>query len=309
MILRHKQENMWVLLALASALFLGVYEVFKKLGVHRNAVIPVLCISTLTSSLIFLPITIGSFFFTDFFKSIELFVPEINLTQHALIFLKSMIVVSSWVMAFYAVKNLPMTIVSPIRATGPIWTLLGAIVIFNERLNTLQWVGVTITLVFFYMLSTAGKSEGINFSANKWVFLIMAGTFLGAVSGLYDKYLMRRIDRMAVQAWFSFYQVVILFPVLVLTRWRLPQEERTPFRWRWSIPLIGVFLVVADYLYFNSLSYADSMVSVVSALRRGGAVISFVVGAIVFKENNILLKALYLAGIMIGILLISVGSH
>ena len=300
---------MWVILALASALFLGIYEVFKKLSVHKNAVIPALFISTLTSSLIFLPVTIGSPYYPDFFKNIGLFVPGINLTQHLLIFLKSIIVVSSWVMAFYAVKNLPMTIVSPIRATGPIWTLFGAILIFGEHLNAQQWVGVSITLFFFYMLSTAGKSEGINFTADKWVFLIMAGTFLGAVSGLYDKFLMRRIDRMAVQAWFSFYQVVILFPVLVITRWRLPKNERTPFHWRWSIPLIGVFLVVADYLYFNSLSYADSMVSIVSALRRGGAVISFVVGAVVFKEKNIPLKALYLAGIMIGILLISMASH
>lgn len=300
---------MWVFLALASALFLGIYEVFKKLSVHKNAVIPVLVVSTFTSSLIFLPVTIGSAYYPEFFKSIRLFVPAINLAQHGLIFLKSIIVVSSWIMAFYAVKNLPLTIVSPIRATGPIWTLMGAILIFSEHLNTMQWVGVSITLLFFYMLSTAGKSEGINFTANKWVFLIMGGTFLGAVSGLYDKYLMRRIDQMAVQAWFSFYQVAILFPVMVVTRWRLPKEERTSFHWRWSIPLIGVFLVVADYLYFNSLSYADSMVSIVSALRRGGAVISFVVGAIVFKEKNIPLKALYLAGIMIGILLLSMASH
>jgi transporter family protein len=300
---------MWVTLALASALFLGIYEVFKKLSVNKNAVIPVLFISTLTSSLIFLPVTVGSVFYPEFFRQIQLFVPEINFTQHTLIFLKSVIVVSSWIMAFYAVKHLPMTIVGPIRATGPVWTLLGAIVIFSEHLNGQQWLGVTITLFFFYMLSTAGKSEGINFSANKWVFLIMAGTFLGAVSGLYDKFLMRRIDRMAVQAWFSFYQVAILFPVLTVTRWRLPKSERTPFYWRWSIPLIGVFLVVADYLYFNSLSYADSMVSIVSSLRRGGVVISFVVGAMVFKEKNILKKALYLAGIMIGILLISLASH
>lgn len=300
---------MWVILALASALFLGIYEVFKKLSVHKNAVIPVLFVSTLTSSLIFLPITVGSSIFPDFFQRIDLFVPDIKMTDHMLIFLKSVIVVSSWVMAFYAVKNLPMTIVGPIRATGPVWTLLGAIFIFSERLNVQQWMGVIITLFFFYMLSVAGKSEGINFSANKWVFLIMAGTFLGAVSGLYDKYLMRRVDRMAVQAWFSFYQVAILLPVLVFTRWRLPKSERTPFHMRWTIPMIGVFLVVADYLYFNSLSYADSLVSIVSSLRRGGVVISFVVGALVFKEKNILLKALYLAGIMIGILLISVASH
>jgi len=300
---------MWVILALSSAVFLGIYEVFKKLSVHKNAVIPVLFISTLTSSLIFLPITIGSGIYPEFFKNIQLFVPEITIEQHGLIFLKSMLVVSSWILAFYAVKNLPITIVAPIRATGPIWTLLGAIVIFSEHLNSYQWVGVIVTLFFFYMLSTTGKSEGIHFSTNKWVFFIMAGTFLGAASGLYDKFLMRRIDQMAVQAWFSFYQVAILLPVLAVNRWRLPKGERTPFHWRWTIPLIGVFLVVADYLYFNALSYADSLVSIVSALRRGGVVISFVVGALVFHEKNIPRKALYLVGILIGILLISLGSH
>ncbi len=300
---------MWVILALSSAILLGIYEVFKKLSVHKNAVIPVLFISTLTSALIFLPITVGSGFYPEFFKGIQLFVPEITLGQHGFIFLKSMLVVSSWILGFYAVKNLPITIVAPIRATGPIWTLIGAIVIFSEHLNFQQWAGVSITLFFFYLLSTAGKLEGINFSANKWVFLIMAGTFLGAVSGLYDKFLMRRIDRMAVQAWFSFYQVVILLPILAVNRWRLPKEERTPFHWRWFIPLIGFFLVLADYLYFNSLSHPESMISIVSALRRGGVVISFAVGALVFKEKNIPRKALYLVGILIGILLISLGSH
>ncbi len=299
---------MWVILALASAVLLGIYEVFKKLSVHKNAVIPVLFISTLTSSAIFLPITLGSVIYPEFFKSIQLFVPEINLEQHVLIFLKSMLVVSSWILAFYAVKNLPITIVAPIRATGPIWTLLGAILIFSEHLNFYQWVGVIITLLFFYMLSTTGKSEGISFSTNKWVLFIVLATFLGAASGLYDKFLMRRIDRLAVQAWFSFYQVAILLPILAVNRWRLSKGERTPFYWRWSIPLIGVFLVLADYLYFNSLSYQDSMISIVSAIRRGGVVISFVVGAVVFREKNIRRKAIYLAGILIGILLISLGS-
>jgi transporter family protein len=300
---------MWVILALASAVFLGIYEVFKKLSVQKNAVIPVLFISTLTSSFIFLPITVGSAFYPEFFKSILLFVPEINLQQHGFIFLKSMLVVASWILAFFAVKHLPITIVAPIRATGPIWTLLGAILIYSEQLNAYQWIGVIITLLFFYMLSTIGKSEGIHFMTNKWVFFIVAGTFLGAASGLYDKGLMRRIDRMAVQAWFSFYQVAILLPVLAFSRWNLPKIERTPFHWRWSIPLIGVFLVLADYLYFNSLSHPESMISIVSAIRRGGVVISFTVGALVFHEKNIRMKAIYLVGILVGILFLSLGSH
>jgi transporter family protein len=296
--------TMWIVLALLSAILLGIYEVFKKLSVHKNAVIPVLFISTLTSSMIFLLLVIGSKLAPVFFTRIQLFIPGITPKQHGLIFIKSVIVVSSWILAFYAVKNLPITIVAPIRATGPIWTLLGAIVIFNEQLNVYQWLGVIITLFFFYMLSTTGKLEGIHFSTNKWVFFIMAATFLGAVSGLYDKFLMRRIDRLAVQAWFSFYQVAILLPILAVNRWRLPKAERERFHWRWSIPLIGVFLVMADFLYFNALSYSDSLISIISSLRRGGVVISFVVGAVVFHEKNHRKKAIYLAGILIGIIFI-----
>lgn len=300
---------MWVILALSSAFLLGIYEVFKKLSVDKNAVLPVLFLSTLTSAIIFLPLAIGSSVYPEFFKGIRLFIPDISLVEHGLILIKSSIVVSSWILAFFAVKHLPITIAAPIRATGPIWTLLGAIVIFGEHLNVFQWSGIAITLFFFFKLSTTGKLEGIHFQKNKWVMFIIGATLLGAASGLYDKFIMRRVDRLAVQAWFSFYQVAILFPVLAITRWRLPKEERVPFQWRWTIPLIGLFLVLADFLYFNALTFEDSLISVISALRRGGVVISFILGAVVFHEKNLRKKGLYLAGILIGILLISLGTH
>lgn len=300
---------MWVILALSSAFLLGIYDVFKKLSVQHNAVLPVLFLSTLTSAIIFLPLAVGSSVYPGFFKSIQLFIPEISLEEHGLILIKSTIVVSSWILAFFAVKNLPITIAAPIRATGPIWTLMGAILIFGEHLNLYQWLGIIVTLFFFFKLSTTGKLEGINFRTNKWVMFIVAATLLGAASGLYDKFIMRRVDRLAVQAWFSFYQVVILFPILAITRWRLPREARVPFHWRWTIPLIGVFLVLADFLYFNALTYTDSLISVISSLRRGGVVIAFVLGAVVFHEKNLRKKGIYLAGILIGILLISLGSN
>lgn len=300
---------MWVILALMSAVLLGVYEVFKKLSVHKNAVIPVLFLSTLTSATLFLPLAIGSGFYPDFFRSIQLYIPEITPEQHGLILIKSVIVVSNWILAFFAVKHLPITIAAPVRATGPIWTLLGALVIFGEQLNFQQWIGISVTLFFFFRLSTTGKLEGIHFGNNKWVFFIVLATLLGAVSGLYDKFIMRRIDRLAVQAWFSFYQVLLLFPVLAITRWRLPKSERVRFHWKWTIPLIGVFLVMADFLYFKALTYPDSMISIISSLRRGGVVVSFIVGAIVFREKNLWKKSFYLAGILLGILLISMGSR
>ena len=300
---------MWVALALISAVLLGLYDVLKKLSLNGNAVLPVLFLSTITAAVTVAPFVVGSVFFPDLFQSIQMYVPPVSAHEHLLIFIKSVIVVGSWIFAFHAMKHLPITIISPIRATGPIWTLIGAILIFHEHLNLLQWTGVAVTLVFFYLLSTAGKLEGINFKRNIWVFCIIAATLLGAASGLFDKYLLRRIDRLAVQAWFSFYQVVVMLPAIALFLWRNPQQERPPFEWRWSIPLIAIFLLFADYMYFYALSIPDSMISIVSALRRGGVLVAFSVGAILFREHNIKRKGIYLLGILLGILIISYGSR
>jgi transporter family protein len=205
-------------------------------------------------------------------------------------------------------KHLPVTIFAPIRATGPLWTLVGAIIIFSEHLNATQWLGVSITLVFFYLISTTGKKEGIEFHRNKWILFIVLATILGAASGLYDKFIIRHINRIAVQAWFSFYQVVILFPVLALF-WYPKRKQTASFQWRWTIPAIGITLVIADFLYFYALSYEGSMISMISALRRGSVIITFMLGALLFKEQNLKRKGIYLLGILLGILLITLGSR
>jgi len=294
--------------ALFSAFFLCIYDIFKKTSLNGNAVIPVLFFATLTSTVIFLPIVIGSAISPAFFTSIGLFAPALSFTEHLQVLFKSVIVVSSWILAFFAMKHLPISIFAPIRSTGPFWTFIGAIIIFNEKLNGLQWTGVFLTLLFFYLFSTAGKKEGIEFKRNKWIYFLIAGTILGAASGLYDKYIISRIDRIAVQAWFSFYQVAILLPVLLFL-WLPNREKSTPFIWRWTIAAIGVTLVIADFLYFWSISFEGSMISIISNLRRSSVLVTFVLGAILFREKNLKEKGIYLVGILAGILLITLGSQ
>lgn len=298
---------MWAFAGLLSALFLGIYDIFKKTSLNGNAVMPVLFFSTLTSTVIFLPVVIGSSFFPETFSSIGLFSPQLNFVQHLQVLLKSVIVVSSWILAFFAMKHLPVTVFSPIRATGPFWTLIGALLIFHEKLNLLQWIGVLLTLLFFFLFSTTGKKEGIEYRSNKWIWFIVGGTLLGAISGLYDKFIIARIDRIAVQAWFSFYQVIILLPVLAIF-WFPGRKKTTPFRWRWSIPAIGLTLVIADFLYFYALSCDGSMISVIAALRRVSVLVTFAFGAFVLGEVNLKQKGIYLLGILVGTLLITLGS-
>ncbi|WP_347840670.1 DMT family transporter [uncultured Draconibacterium sp.] len=298
---------MWALFGLASALFLGIYDIFKKQSVNNNAVMPVLFFSTVASTLIFLPLIVLSFQVPDLLANTGLFVPQLTFNEHLQVLLKSAIVVASWVLAFFALKHLPITIVAPIRATGPLWTLIGALLIFHERLNLYQWIGILVTLVFFYLFSTAGKLEGIEFKRNKWIYFIVAATLLGACSGLYDKFILRRIDRVAVQAWFSVYQAVILLPFVLLNE-KIRKRKNIHFEWRWTIPLIGVFLVIADYLYFYALSNEDALISVISALRRGSVLVAFVIGGLLFREQNLKKKGAYLVGILSGILLITLGT-
>jgi len=297
---------MWWLLAIVSAFFLGIYDVVKKVSVNNNAVLPILLFSSLSGAILFIPILVVSK--AQLIPATHLFyIPPISLQEHALLFLKSVIVVTSWIFSFFALKHLPITIVSPIRATGPLWTLIGAIIIFSEKLTPYQWIGILITLTFFYLFSIAGKTEGISFRRNKWILFIILGTLFGAVSGLYDKFLLRHINRMAVQCYFTFYQVVLFAPIVMILWW--PKRKKyTPFVWRWTIPLIGIFLIVADFFYFYALHIPESMISIVSALRRGSVIIAFAFGAYLFKEKNIKTKSIYLLGILLGIGLLIFGT-
>ncbi len=297
---------MWFYLALSSAALLGIYDVLKKVSLNKNAVLPVLMISILSAAILFVPLIILSHH-NVIPKANNFFIPNISTIEHLQIFLKSVIVLTSWIFSFFALKHLPITLVAPIRATGPIWTLLGAIILFSEQLNTYQWAGIAITLLFFYLFATIGKREGIHFKGNKWFWFIILATLSGAASGLYDKHLLRNIDRLAVQSWFSIYQALIMLPIVSLIWWP-KRKNTTPFEFRWSIPLIGISLAAADYFYFKALSDEDALISVISAIRRGGVIIAFTVGAIIFKEKNIKLKALYLLGIAVGISLLIIGS-
>ena len=294
----------WLILTIFSAFFLGVYEVTKKHALRDNAVWLVLLFGTFSSAIIFIPLVLlskwGSINDSSLF-----FVPVITLREHLLILLKTAIVLTSWIFSYFSLKHLPLTIASPIRATAPVWTLLGALIIYKERLTPMQWTGLLLTFLFFYLFSVAGSREGISFKNNRWIWFAILGTLFASASALFDKFLIRSVDRMAVQAYFSIYQVLLLAPLVFVIRKTMTNP--LPFIWRWSVPLIGVFLVIADFLYFYALDFEDSLISVVSIMRRGSVIVSFVFGALLFREKNITRKAFLLAGILAGLIILILG--
>lgn len=304
---------MWLTLAFLSAALLGFYDSFKKKALQGNAVIPVLFLNTVFSSVIFLPLILLSYN-TRMLDNTIFYVASGGWEVHKYILLKSVIVLSSWLFGYFGIKHLPLTIVGPINATRPVMTLVGALIVFGERLNVYQWIGVALAMLSFMLLSRSSKKEGIDFKHDIWIYFIVIAALLGAVSGLYDKYLMASVDvgglgldRMMVQGWYNIYQCFWMLIMLAII-WMPVRHRTTPFHWDWSIIFISIFLCTADFVYFYALSVPDAMISIVSMVRRGSVIVSFLFGALLFWEKNIKSKALDLALVMLGMLFLYFGS-
>jgi transporter family protein len=297
---------MWLSLAFVSALFLGLYDVAKKRAVADNAVAVVLLLTTALSTLLFLPVIISSLGELGWFSDTIFDYGRQSLQAHGQVMLKACITLSSWGFGYVGIKHLPLTIVGPINATRPVIVLLGALLIFGERLNALQWVGVSLAFVSILLLSRASRKEGINFVRNRYILYVAIAAVLGATSGLYDRYLLREIDPMFVQSWFSLYQALIM-GIVVVAMWLRGALPR--FEWRWAIPLITIFLTIADMAYFVALAEGDSMVAVVSMVRRSSVVVSFACGAVLFGEKNLRSKAIDLIFILVGMVFLWLGSR
>jgi transporter family protein len=301
---------MWLLLAFLSATLLGFYDVSKKAALKDNAVLPVLLLNTLFSTLIFSPVILDGLTGAGWFEGTMFDTSDVtgNLKAHLLVIIKSMIVLTSWIAGYFGIKHIPITIVGPINATRPVLVLVGAMIFFGERLNWCQWVGVILSILSIYLMSRSSKKENIDFTRNKWMLFVAIGTIMGAVSGLYDKFIMQELSPIFVQSWFNFYQLIMM-GIVCMAAWYPTRKKTTPFHWSWAIPLIAVFVAAADFAYFNALTRPEAMISVVSLIRRGSVLISFACGVIIFKERNLKAKVLDLILILIGMVFVYFGSR
>lgn len=299
---------MWVGAAFLSALLLGLYDVAKKRSLAGNAVVVVLWLNTLFATLLFLPLIL------DAELSLGLIDEGITegmcrpLGDHLLVATKAAITLSSWLFGYYAIKHLPLTIVGPVNATRPVVVLLGAMLLFGERLNLWQWGGVALTVVSLYLLSRAGRRESIDFVRNRHVWALFAAMLLGAVSGLYDKFIISScgLAPLFVQSWFGVYQLAMMTLIAAVV-W-FPKRAAEHFEWRWSIPLITLFVAAADLCYYHALDAEGSMIAVVAMIRRSSVVVSFLCGALLFGEKNLRAKFVDMLLILIGMILLAVGS-
>ena len=281
----------WVLLSLISAFLLGFYDIFKKRTVVDNAIIPVLFYSTLISGLIFLPFIVTSHFYPEWYTGNfwkQFFVEPLTSRQHLLVFGKTALILVSWMFSYSAMKHLPITVVGPVNQLRPAISLLLLFAIFQEHLTWMQWVGVVLALVSFYLMNRSGKLEGIQFKTNKWVYMLLGSAILVALSGVYDKFLLsgESISPSTIQAWYTIYDFLMM-AVLFFVIWR-PKRKEQPFEWRGGIALMAIFVSIADVIYLSGLKQEAAVIVLIPLILYGvRLLVSFAYGAIFFKEKNI----------------------
>lgn len=302
---------MWIILAFISASLLGLYDVAKKQALKANAVLIVLLLNTLFSTLLFSPVIINSLFDLGWFEGTRFAISVGSAAEHGAVMIKAVLVLTSWILGYFGLKELPLTIAAPIHATRPVMTLVGAMIVFGERLNFTQWAGVLLAVGSLFMLSRSGKKEGIDFRHNRGVLLVGLAAVTGACCGLYDRHIMHSLEPMFVQSWYVLYQAILMtITIAILTIFKVKKQGSSdPFHWSWAIPLISLFLSAADVAYLFALSDADAMISVVSMIRRSSVLVSFTCGALLFHERNLKAKAFDLALIFIGAILLYIGSR
>lgn len=283
----------WLFWILASSIGLSMYDLCKKASVKHNSVFPTLFVTTFSG---WAALSLFLLFSGRLYTA-----AAIEPKQISLLFLKSCIVAASWTATYLALRTLPITCAAPIRASGPFWTLIGAILIFAEIPDAIQSIGMALVLagcVFFSLSSRRDQAAG----GLKAVALAFTGTVLGSCSALYDKHLIQGLGiGPAATLWWFLGGMTAMYAIAAAF-------NRGGFEWRWTMPLTGILLAATDACYFTAISVPDAQISVLSLIRRSSIVLTFFIGGALFREQDIRRKAIALAAILAGVILLCLNS-
>lgn len=281
---------LWIWSSIISACLLGFYDVFKKQALKKNGVLEVIAVSSAFTALFLSP-----------------FLSQGTPHDHLCLIIKSLIVSFSWITGLAALARIPLTTASSLKATRPVLVVIFSLILFGERLNLGQWAGVVIVIASLFFLARVSKTEDVAFSSSRGVFYMLLSIISGAASALWDKHIMQSMEPLFVQSWTNVY-ITLVLAIAILVRRGMSEENRIPLRWDWNLLVIAVIITLSDALYFNALAQEDSLLSVISLLRRCGVIVTFVAGAILYKEKKIRSKAIVLTFLMAGLTILAMSS-
>lgn len=293
----------WIALGLLAGLVLGTYDFLTKLALKEKTVLEAVFWCSVLGAAIWVPFFYFPSRHTESLRELGLYPSPLTKTEQFVLLPKSVMMVVTWILSYYSVKALPLSISAGVRASGPLWTALGAVILLSEQLTWWQWLGLAISMGSYYLFSLIGKKEGISFNKNGWVLCMLAATLLSSANTLYDKHILATLhmDLAAVQAYSAVQRGAI---AVLLLPWVFRELELSSLLKRnWAVPAIAFTYILAEFIYLASVQSEGALISVISVLRRTNLIMVFALSAIFFKENFIKQKTVNIVGVLVGIAL------
>ncbi|MBF9045149.1 EamA family transporter [Rhodobacterales bacterium HKCCE4037] len=196
------------------------------------------------------------------------------------------------------------TVVYPVmRGTGPLFTVIGAWLIFDETFSPVQWIGVAVLLSGLYGLAAYNMAK-ITVARDTLVpalwFAVLTGLFV-ALYTTYDAYGIRATaDPFTFLAWFFFIDG-LLYPVLAARFYARLEDKPT----LGPLALRGVGGGLVAFASFGSIMLATRLdqVGEAAVLRETSTVFAALIGWLFLKESvgprRLVLMGLIAAGAVI----------
>ena len=282
---------MYVFIILLSALFLGVYEIFKKISLKQSNIYEVLFFYCLSG-----------FIFSCFFVGNNL---NFNLENSLLTLLKSGILVVNWMLVAKCMQKLNVSIVVTFGLLNSALTVLLSVFLFDESITYIHLIGFILIFIGVIAISLLGRKESVVRDEKYFryiIYLIVAG-ILSVASSLFDKFLINGRGMNSKEILF----LVMLFNTFIYGVIYFIKNKKIDYKKiksNYFMVLTGVFLVISDFSYYSSIQIEESKLSIISVLRKCSVLVATILSSIFLKEKNIIKKIVIVIFMMLGIYLI-----
>lgn len=298
----------WMLLVLVYGLLKGSREIAKKLAMNKNSVMEVLVVYTFISFLFVIPQAPNA---GDLEPKFFIFIA-----------LKSFCIFLAWICSFRSLKKLPVSLYGILDLSRMIFATSFGVIFLHEILNLYQIIGLITVCAGLLLLKFKPKFlkklfhieespvvqnnqiilEEKTHSTTFYVILAFISCFLNAVSGFFDKVLMKDITSSQLQFWYMLFLIGYYLIYVLITRTKISLSTFKNI-WVW---LLAIMFVIGDKALFIANGMPESRITVMTLIKQSGCLVTIIGGKFIFKEKNtgyrFFCATIVIIGIVIGVL-------
>ncbi len=221
-----------------------------------------------------------------------------------LIVVKSTSIFVAWIMAFVAIKKVPVSVYGVTDMSRVVFSTLMGLVFLGEKLTVQGLISTLLVVTGLYLANRRQGSGNEEYSA-KYIWIIFGSCLLNGISGTLDKYIMatNTITSSALQFWFMLMTSAMYLLYIIVKREKLELGKALKNPW---IYVLSLSLIFGDRLLFIANQDPESRVTVMILIKQSSAIVTIILGKILYNEKNILKKLACAGLILVGIMIATI---